>query len=212
MKLWARLLLLPILCAAYSNATATLAISGTVLIDPDPSILLRGQTATVTYTITNTGDEPLEFAYAQTDYVTLGPESSVFPHASAASPPCVVIDDSLSPLPPGKPSYYFNFTQFHPMPLLPGGTRQCVVEITVSGEADGPFIQWFGLHARLGTRYAATVSQSFLFTLGGRAAPVPTLSRLGLSALLLGLLAAGAVFTRTFHTNLNAVADPSAGE
>lgn len=70
-------LTLLMLLAWCTNALATLAIRGDVVIDPHPSVLLRGQQATVTYMLTNIGDEPLELASAGFDYRTFGPLSTL---------------------------------------------------------------------------------------------------------------------------------------
>lgn len=193
MKRWTRLPLFVASCAACSKALATLAISGVVLIEPDPSILLRGQTATLTYTITNTGDESIDVATAGTDYYDWGPTSTLFPLGTAATPPCTMTYvDFIAP--PGQPPAVVNTVFFQPRPVLPGETRQCVMEITVSEETDGPFVQQFGFTGARGVRNVS-VSQNVFFSLGQTTA-VPALSPFSLGALILGLLGIGAMLAR----------------
>ena len=193
MKLRGKFPLWVFLCATSSNATAVLAISGSVVIDPYPSTLMRGQSATITYTITNTGDEPLDSAAIGTGYYAWGPRSTIFPLATIATSPCLVRYDDLSPR-PGEPAIVLNAVFFRPIPLLPGETRQCVMEISVSEETAGPFVQQFGFTGARGAQ-STNVSQSVFFSLGLTTA-VPALSPLGLGTLMLGVLAITAMLSR----------------
>jgi hypothetical protein len=188
MKAKMRITLFLLLCLVSSSAIATLAISGTVAIQPDPSVLLRGQTATITYTITNTGDEPLDRVYGGTGYYDWGPTSTIFPIGTVATPPCYLTYFDLSPL-PGNPPYWIVTVFFQPWPLLLGESRQCVMELTVSKEAAGPFVQQFGFTGGRGNQ-STSISQSVFFGLGQTTA-VPALSPIGLIALILSMLAIG---------------------
>lgn len=158
-----------------SDAMATLAITGEVMIEPAPATLRRGDTATLTYILTNTGDEPLDFATSGTTYIQFGPTSTVFPFPTAATPPCTfqLLDFSA---PPGQPPIVVNTNSFHPRPIPPGESRRCVIGLLVSSEAAGPFVQQFGFS---GTRAGRTVTaaQSITFNLGQpQPSSVPTTS------------------------------------
>lgn len=171
--------MLLVLLAWGREAMATLAITSEVVIDPHPSVLLRGQQATITYTITNTGDEPLELASAGFDYRSFGPLSTLFPFPTAATPPCGFSLFDLS-TPPGVPGFVVNTNTFQPRPVEPGETRHCVTGLQVSAATAGPFVKRFGVS---GTRGNQTVSAPHFvtFTLGEQPMMIPTLSWLSLS-------------------------------
>lgn len=154
-----------------SNAMALLAIEGTVVIEPAPATLLRGEIATLTYTITNTGDEPLDFATAGTGYYEQGPTSTVLPMPNAATPPCSAQFLDFSPL-PGQPTFVINTNSFYPRPIPAGESRQCAMELMVSPEAGGPFVQWFGFTGIRGTQNVH-MGQYVAFNLGQGAVAVP---------------------------------------
>jgi len=153
------------------NAMALLAIEGTVVIEPAPDTLLRGQTAIITYTVTNIGDEVWDAAVSGTGYYEQGPTSTVLPIPNAATPPCSAQFLDFSPL-PGQPTYVGNTNSFYPRPISPGESRQCVMELMVSPEAGGPFVQWFGFTGTRGTQ-SVHLSQYVTFNLGQGAVAVP---------------------------------------
>jgi hypothetical protein len=155
------------------NAMAVVAIEGTILIEPPPATLLRGQTATITYTVTNTGDEPLDYAVSGTEYWEEGPTSTVYPLPTAATPPCFVNFVDFSG-PPGQSAYVVSTTFFRPELIPPGESRQCVMDLLVSPNAAGPFVQRFGFNGVRGTQIVRT-SQEFAFNLGQGAIAVPFL-------------------------------------
>ncbi len=185
MKTALRWLLLPLFGVACSNALATLSLSGNVTVEPDPRGLLRGQTATIVFTIANTGDEPFDEAVTGTTYFDWGPTSTIFPAGTAATPPCTFTLVDFSP-PPGQPPLVGLTLFFRPVPLLPGETRQCVMEIAVSTEAAGPFTQSFGFNGSRGGR-VAFFEQSVHFGLG-QVNAVPAQSQLFSLVLVLAVL------------------------
>lgn len=186
---WMRLALLLLSVAFAGSAAATVAISATIVIEPDPGTLLRGQTATLTYTVTNVGDEPLQGAFASTGYINFGPQTTIFPVATPATAPCLN-GDFAEPLPPPLPSSFLNTTTFRPVPILPGEIRVCVIEITLSADAAGPFVQPFLFSTQPATTNPAPLRRNVYFGLG-EDQPVPTLSMAGGGLLLccLGILA-----------------------
>lgn len=72
-----------------TEAMATLAIAGEVLIESPAATLLRGQTATLTFSVTNIGDETFDRANWGTSFFREGPTSTVYTFSTAATPPCV---------------------------------------------------------------------------------------------------------------------------
>lgn len=182
-------------------AVAALSITSTVVVEPHPSTLMRGQEATVTYTLTNTGDEPIELATVGFPYRSSGPLSTVLPFRTAATPPCLYRLRALpgpfeapgavespakwSPVPP----FLEKSIEFAPLPIEPGGTRRCVAALRVSPETAGSFVQTFNFQA---SRGAQTVTQmrSVVFGLGESAVAVPAVSTwcLALASLLVLLL------------------------
>lgn len=182
-------------------AVAALSITSTVVVEPHPSTLMRGQEATVTYTLTNTGDEPIELATVGFPYRSSGPLSTVLPFRTAATPPCLYRLRALpgpfeapgavespakwSPVPP----FLEKSIEFAPLPIEPGGTRRCVAALRVSPETAGSFVQTFNFQA---SRGAQTVTQmrSVVFGLGESAVAVPVVSpwSLALASLFVLLL------------------------
>jgi len=156
-------LLLLALLVSGSKAMATLAITGEVVIEPHPSVLVRGQQATITYILTNTGDEPFEIAGSSFDYRTDGPLSTLFPFPTDATSPCGFQLLHFSG-PPGVPGYVINSILFQPRPIEPGETRQCVTGLQVSAQTAGPFVKRFGFSGVRGDR-TASASQHVTFTL-----------------------------------------------
>jgi hypothetical protein len=185
----ARWLALLGLCAGCDNAMATLAITGEVVIDPPAASLLRGQTATLTYTLINSGDETLEIAAAGTVYRTFGPTSTVFLVPTASTPPCTVQTLDLSPL-PGQPGAVAITSSFRPRPIPPGESRQCVMGLVISTEASGPFVQQFGFSGLIGDR-SVDIAQNIFFPLGEQPKPIPTASPWGLALLSILMLTLG---------------------
>lgn len=178
-----------------SKAMAALAITGEVLIEPSASTLRRGDFATITYTITNIGDETLDFAGMGTTFVQSGPSSTIFPSATAATAPCTFQLLDGSP-PPGQSAIVVNSVGFRPNPIAPGASRQCVTGLQVSSTAAGPFAQSFTIG---GTRGGQTVSvqRIIAFGLGANPGAVPAVSTWGV-ALLAGILVL--VGHRRFHS------------
>lgn len=175
------------------DAMATLAITGDVVIEPHPSVLLRGQQATITYTLTNTGDEPLDLASSGFDYRTDGPLSTLFPFPTAATPPCGFQLLHFS-APPGVPGFVVNTNTFLPWPIEPGETRQCVTGLQVSAQTAGPFVHRFRFSGARGDRNVSA-SQQFTFTLGEQPMLIPassgwSLAFMGALLLLLGVFRA----------------------
>jgi len=173
-----------------SDAMATLAITGEVLIEPAPATLRRGDVATLTYTITNTGDEPFDRAASGTTYIQFGPTSTVFPFPTTATPPCAfqLLDFSA---PPGQPATVANTNTFLPAPIAPGESRQCVMGLQVSPTAGGPFVQRFSLSGSHGLE-RVSVARNIVFNLGEQQpSSVPAVSNWGLGLLGLLLLAYG---------------------
>ncbi len=145
MKVSVRVWVLLALSVGCGNAMALLTIEGTVVIEPAPATLLRGQTATITYTVTNIGDEAWDAAAVGVEYFESGPTSTVLPVPTAATPPCVSqFVDFPSPI-PGAPTYVVNTNTLYPRPILPGESRQCVMDLVfgvrsfnaISGECVG---------------------------------------------------------------------------
>ncbi len=175
-----------------SEAAATLAIAGEVLIEPPAATLLRGQTATLTFTVTNLGDEPLDRAGWGTGFFREGPTSTVFTFSTAATPPCVYQEFQGDPgPPPNRPGITAASGSFHPRPIAPGESRICVIGVTVSTQAAGPFVQTFSF-----TGYRAEqsvgIARSLAFNLGvQQALPAPAISAWGVALLTLLLLEVG---------------------
>ncbi len=182
-------------------AVAALSISGTVVVEPHPSTLLRGQEATVTYMITNTGDEPIELATVGFPYRSSGPLSTVLPFQTVATPPClyrlrvlpgpfevagtVESPAKWSPVPP----FLEKSIEFAPLPIEPGGMRRCVAALRVSPDTAGPFVQTFNFQASRGAQ-SVTQTRSLVFGLGESAVAIPVVSTwsLALASLLVLLL------------------------
>ncbi len=167
MRVWA-LLALSMGCG---SAMAVLSIEGTVLIEPPPATLLRGDVATLTYTMTNTGDEPLDFATSGTGYWQEGAGSTVYPLPNAGTLPCLAQFVDFSG-PPGQSAFVVNTNLLFPWPIPPGESRLCVMELAVSMEAAGPFTQRFGFTGTRGTQ-RVNVGQDVVFNLGQGAVAVP---------------------------------------
>lgn len=193
MKLSLQILLVLALNLSGSGAMAALALTGSVVITPDPAVLLRGQTATVTYTITNTGDEPFQ-PFSGTNYYDWGPTSTVYLLPNASTPPCSIQYTDLSPL-PGNPPFVFATVLLLPQPLLPGDTRQCVSDLVVSTEAAGPFVQRFGLAGATATQ-SINLGQEFAFPWGDPGRSIPSMQPAGRIALILGALLLGVAMAR----------------
>jgi len=173
-----------------SEAAATLAIAGEVLIEPPAATLLRGQTATLTFTVTNIGDEPFDRAAWTTTYFREGPTSTVFTFSTAATPPCTFSGFEFDQ-PPNQPGINAAGGSFHPRPIAPGESRICVIGVRVSNQAAGPFVQTFGIS---GTRaeQSVGVTRSLAFNLGEpQAQRVPAISAWGVALLTLLLLEVG---------------------
>lgn len=182
---------LVMLLVGCGNAVALLAIQGTVVIEPPAATLLRGETATITYTVTNTGDEPLDSATSGTGYYEWGPMSTVLPAPNSQTPPCVTQFFDFSPR-PGEPAFIVNTNSFLPRPIPPGESRQCVLDLVVSPEAKGPFIQRFGFTGSRGA-LSVNVGEDVMFNLGQETIAVPALQWPGMAlmAMMTCLLAAG---------------------
>lgn len=169
-----------ILLGGTGDAAATLGISSQVVIQPPAATLLRGDTATITYTVTNTGDEPLDLAAVGTVYFGGGPRSTVFPFATGATPPCTVqFLDFVPPPGSGQPTTVANTNTFRPNPIEPGESRQCVMGLLVSPDAGHPFVQLFSF---VGVRGGESVRapQHVTFNLGEQPTPIPVSSWWGL--------------------------------
>lgn len=195
-----RALAISALLAWSTPAFAALSVSGTVVVEPHPSTLTRGQQATVTYTLTNTGDEPIELATVGFPYRSSGPLSTVLPFQTAATPPCVyrlrvlpgpfevagTVDSPAkwSPVPP----FLEKSIEFAPLPIEPGGMRRCVAALRVSPETAGPFVQTFNFQASRGAQ-SVTQTRSVVFGLGVSAIAIPAVSTwsVALASLLLML-------------------------
>jgi hypothetical protein len=201
--LWPRFVLLTAVSMMCPTASATMAISATIVISPEPGVLRRGDTAMLTYTITNIGDEIFTEAVAQTDYITSGPASTLFPTASAQSPPCLV-GDFGEPFPPPLPSYFINFAYFRPLPILPGASRSCVIDIQISQDAAGPFDKLFGFSGHQGALATPFVTRSVHFGLGEDRA-VPAFSPGSLALLVIGMLVAAALFAARLRRGQTAI-------
>jgi len=175
-----------------SEAAATLAIAGEVLIEPPAATLLRGQTATLTFTVTNIGNEPFDRAHWGTSFFQGGSTSTVFTFSTAATPPCVYQEFQADGGPPGTPPGITAASgSFHPRPIAPGESRICVIGVRVSSQAASPFVQTFGIS---GTREEQSVgiTRSLAFNLGEpQAQRVPAISAWGLALLTLLLLEVG---------------------
>ena len=176
------------LLALGAPAFAALSIGGTVVVEPHPSTLTRGQEASVTYTLTNTGDEPLEYAGASFDYRTDGPPSSIFPFPTEATPPCSIRYLHLGGA-PGVPGFVVQTIDFNPVPIQPGESRQCVSGLRVSEQSARPFVKTFRIGGRAGDQWAYSTT-SIAFTLGEPPLAIPTLSIWGLVATALAVLLA----------------------
>lgn len=192
------------LLAWAAPASAALSISGTVVVEPHPSTLLRGQEATVTYTLTNTGDEPIDRATVGFPYRSSGPLSTLLPFQTSATPPCVYrlrvlpgpfevpgaveSQGKWSPVPP----FLEKTIEFAPAPIEPGGTRQCVSGIRLSAQTAGPFVQSFNFQASRGGQ-SVTETRSVVFRLGESAIPIPAVSAwsLALASVIVLLLSVG---------------------
>lgn len=190
MRFGARWWILLVLMGSGSEAKATLAITGSVLIEPPAAPLLRGQTATATFTVTNIGDEPLDRAGWGTSFFREGPTSTVFLFSTTATPPCIYQEFQADP-PPNQAGITASSIAFHPRPIAPGESRTCVIEVQVSPQAAGPFVQMFRLVGYRADRFVI-MDQSVAFNLGQpQSLPVPTISAWGLLFLTLLLLEVG---------------------
>lgn len=170
-------------------AFAALSISGTVVVEPHPLTMTRGQQARVTYMITNTGDEPLDYAGAGFTYRTFGPLSTLFPFPTEGTPPCGFRLLDLS-TPPGVPGFVANTVDFSPVPIQPGETRRCTTGLRISAQTAGPFVLRFAFS---GSRDGRSVSsqQHVVFTLGEPPLAIPALTIWGLALASLAVLLAG---------------------
>jgi hypothetical protein len=190
------------LLAWSGSAISALSISGTVVVEPHPSTLMRGQEATVTYTLTNIGDEPIELATVGFPYRSSGPLSTVQPFQTAATPPCVYRLRVL-PGPPelagaGKstakwspvPPFLEKSIEFSPLPIEPGGTRRCVAALRVSPDTAGPFVQTFNFQASRGAQ-SVMQTRSVVFSLGESAIAISAVSTWSLAIASLLVLLVG---------------------
>jgi hypothetical protein len=196
-------MILVALCTFAGEAVATLAFSADVRIQGDAAIMRHAESAVLTYTLRNTGDEPLDLAFARTIYIDRGPESTLFISVTAATAPCLILNDSIfGPLPPPAPNIEFSSAYFEPLPILPGETRQCSTLITVSPEAAGPFSARFDFHARGGMQWVSAEPRSIFFNLGPTATAVPAMSSRLLAVLSIMMLAIAALYFRAARRGL----------
>jgi hypothetical protein len=190
-------MILVVLCTFAGEAVAKLAFTADVQIQGDAAIMRRAESAVLTYTLSNTGDEPIDLAFARTIYIDRGAESTLFISVTPATAPCLIVNDSIfGPLPPPAPNIEFSSAYFEPLPIFPSETRQCSALITVSSEADGPFIVRFDFHARGGMQWLSAEPQSIFFNLGTAATPVPTMSSPLLAVLSIMMLSITAFYFR----------------
>jgi hypothetical protein len=190
-------MILVVLCTLTGESAATLAFSANVQISGDAAIMRRAETALLTYTLSNSGDEPLDLAFARTVYIDRSAQSTLFISVTPATEPCLIVNDSIfGPLPPPAPNIEFSSAYFEPLPILPGETRQCSALITVSAEAAGPFIARFDFHAQGGMQWISAPPQSIFFNLGPAATPVPTISSVLLAVLSMMMLSTAALYFR----------------
>jgi hypothetical protein len=177
-----------LLLFAGADVWAALAVTGEVTINPPPASLLRGQTAELRLTVTNTGDEPLDRASSGTLFRSFGPTSTVFLTPTSATPPCLTQFLDLSP-PPGQPAIVINSNTFMPTPIAPGESRECTLLLQVSPDAEAPFVQRFSISGSRNDQ-RVSVERFVTFTLGEQPTPISASSRwsLGLMGGLLLLL------------------------
>lgn len=173
-------LLVVALCTACGPAQATIAVSARMEIQANASQMRRGDSTTLVYTFTNTGDEPLDSVHALTNYLSHGPDSTIFVEETAATEPCLNTKASiLGPLPPPFPNHLPNQTYAMPVPILPGETRHCIVQLRVSLEASGPFVQRFDFYAKRGFEHTSAQPTFVHFDLGEPIVGIPLLDRFG---------------------------------
>jgi len=150
----------------------------------------RGQASTWTFTITNTGDQPITLARVGAEYVEEGPGRTLYVLANASTAPCGVQYTDFS-----GPELVIVVAEIliEPTPINPGESRSCAVDLLFDEDAPGFFTQGFLFLANSGP-LSATQSTSLSFQLDPSAVPVPGLSFFQLAALALLLVVVG-VFT-----------------
>ena len=176
-----------------TSCNAILAVSGEVAIDPPPTELRRGQTATLEFRLTNTGDEPLTLAFAGVEFIGWGPESTIIPFGTADTPPCDWAEDGTDPV-PGDPPFRVGMVSFEPIPIAPGEIRVCRAALIVAMQAPDRFEKRFSF---LGVRddvVSPYYAQVVRFELVSREAEIPFLSPPSL-LIFIGMLLAVALWT-----------------
>lgn len=170
---------LPIaLLVFFESAQSVVLVRGEIAIDPPPDRLLRGQVATVQYRLTNIGDEPLDAAFAGVEFVPWGPESTIIPYPTAATPPCTYFEDGPDPI-PGQPPFVVGMVRFDSLPIPPGESRTCDIELLVTQQAPDEFDKFFGFTGFNGNTVSPSERLRVTFRLRTRAAEIPAITPMG---------------------------------
>lgn len=177
-----------LLCAQTAHADLAMAVAMEAL--PGSNVSEHGGVSTWRLTIRNTGDVPIEVPAAGTDFVETGSGKTLSVYAVGDTAPCEIhyTDFYL----PESQQVIVNASIFwHPRPLAPGASADCIIGITIDESAPNFFVQNFAFSSATGMSVVNDVI-AIPFLLGPLRIPIPSSSLFGM-LLLIGVLVATGV-------------------
>lgn len=156
---------------------------------PGSNVSEHGGVSTWRLTIRNIGDVPIEVPAAGTDFVETGSGKTLTVYAVDGTTPCQIhyTDFYL----PETQQVIVNASIFwHPRPLAPGYSADCIIGVRVDESAPNYFVQNFAFSGASGVS-VTNDSIAIPFLLGPLRTPVPSAGLLGL-IVLIGLMGTAA--------------------
>jgi hypothetical protein len=197
---WLHSLLFVLATGASFEARSELAFEAEVSLHPDSALPQHGNTTTWVLSWTNIGDEPIVSAALSTEYFEQGTGRTLILNGTSSTAPCTVAYTDLS-IPSTQQVLVFAQVFASPMPVAPGATVSCTVDLVVDPVAPNFFTQLFGFIVFDLENDSAVQFVETPFQLGPLTEPIPSLSSLsvvllGAALLVVGILAPGQVSRR----------------